>query len=258
MKIWESIILGLIQGLCEFLPVSSSGHLVLFERLLGVHAPGLLLETLLHVGTLIAVVVVFRRDLLAMLKNPLGKEVRQLVVATIPTVLAAIFLSDWIDQAFTGAFLGISFILTTAILWAGSFVKGEKREVGYPNAVSMGMMQVVALLPGVSRSGSTISGGLFSGLTREAAARFSFLMSVPAILGSMALQIVKLLRSELPGDISWLPMLLSALIAAVAGVFAIRIMLRVIRKKGLFWFGLYTLLLGVFVIIDQNITHLIF
>lgn len=258
MDFWQAIIMGLVQGLCEFLPISSSGHLVLFGKILGIDTPGLLLETMLHIGTLAAVAMVYWRDLWAMIKNPLGKDVRLLVVATVPAVIAALFFGDWIDAAFSGNFLGFSFLITTVILWLTGGIIGKRSETTYRDALVMGGMQVVALLPGVSRSGSTIAGGLYSGLDRNEAARFSFLMSVPAILGSLVLQIKDLAQGGLPAGLTWPPMLLGMVVAMISGLVAIRFMLRVIRKSGLKWFGLYTLILGVLVLIDQYATHLIF
>lgn len=255
----EAMILGLVQGLCEFLPISSSGHLVLFGKLLNVQMPGILMETMLHVGTLAAVLLVYRQDIWAMIKNPLGKDVRLLVVATIPTVIGALLLGDLIDEVFSGGFLGISFLITTVILWISGRMNGKRTEMTYKDAGIMGGMQLVALLPGVSRSGSTIAGGLFAGLDRTQAARFSFLMSIPAILGSLVLQAKDLISGDVAvQSIAWGPLALGTLVAMGAGLLAIRFMLRVIRTSGLKWFAVYTLALGLLVTLDQYVTHLVF
>ncbi len=258
MSVWEAIVLGLVQGLCEFLPISSSGHLALFERLLGIQSPGLLLDTMLHVGTLIAVCLYFWRDILAMLRHPLGKDVRLLVVATIPAVVVTLLLGDWLDAIFSGALLGVSFLLTTVVLFFASTFRGTRTELTYRDAGIMGAFQAVALLPGLSRSGSTISGGMIAGLNRESAARFSFLMSIPAILGALVFQVKDLAVGGLPEALSIGPLIVGVLVSAIAGLFAIRFMMAVVRKAKLQWFGVYTLILGALVLFDQLFTHFLF
>ena len=155
MNLWQAILLGLVQGLCEFLPVSSSGHLVLFQTILGVDDPGILLDTLLHVGTLIAIFVAFWKDIWAMIRRPLSKPVYLLVVATIPAVIATLLLGDFFETAFTGEFLGLGFLATSVILFVSGRRQGHRREVTYADAAVMGCFQAFAILPGVSRSGST-------------------------------------------------------------------------------------------------------
>lgn len=254
MTIWQAIILGLVQGITEFLPVSSSGHLVVARALLGAEAEPLIFEIVVHCGTLLAVLVVFRHDILRMLKNPLGKLVRYLVVATIPAVIFALLFDNWIESAFGGRFLGIGFILTAILL-----TLAERKQVRHPrkfnqmkytDALAMGGMQAVALVPGISRSGSTIVGGLFCGLDRRMAARFSFLMSIPAILGSVVFKF-KDLMSIGAGGTSIAAIIVGALVAAVSGYLAIRFMLELISKKKMYGFAIYVLILGVFVIVCQ-------
>jgi undecaprenyl-diphosphatase len=258
LSVWEAIVLGLVQGLCEFLPVSSSGHLELAERLLGMDAPGLLLDTMLHVGTLVAVCIYFWRDIWAMLRNPLGKDVRLLVVATIPAVLATLLLGDFVDVIYSGVLLGFSFILTSLVLWLGATFTGAREAMTYKDAGIMGLFQAAAILPGLSRSGSTISGGQIAGLNREKAARFSFLMSIPAIVGALVFQVKDIVTEGLPENISLLPMIVGVVVATLAGLFAITFMMRLIRKARLKWFGVYTLVLGALVLADQFFFHLFF
>lgn len=259
MSIWEAIILGLVQGLCEFLPVSSSGHLLIATRLMGIESPGLLLEVALHGGTLIAVCAYFWRDIWAMLRHPVrDKTLRLLVVATIPAVVVTLLLGDWLDTIFSGALLGISFILTTVVLWVGSLFHGTRRELTYKDAGVMGLSQALALLPGLSRSGTTISGGLASGVDRQSAARFSFLMSIPAILGGLVFALKDVVTGGAPANLDALPLLVGVAVAALSGLFAIRFMMELVRRAKLKWFGVYTLILGVLVLVDQFVTHFIF
>ncbi len=257
MNIWQAVLLGLIQGLCEFLPVSSSGHLVLFQEILGVNDPGILLDTLLHVGTLIAIFVVFWQDIWGMIKKPLSKPVYLLVVATIPAVIATLLLGDFFEVAFTGRFLGLGFLTTSIILFISGKRQGAKREMNYIDALVMGCFQAFAILPGVSRSGSTISGGLFRGVNREQAARFSFLMSIPAILGSVVLQIKDMITGQAVA-LPVMPVVLGTLMAALSSLFAIKFMLYLVKRTDFKWFALYTALLGVLVCLDQWFFHIVF
>ena len=257
MNAWQAMLLGLIQGLCEFLPVSSSGHLVLFQEILGVNDPGILLDTLLHVGTLIAIFVVFWRDIWEMLRHPLSKPVYLLVVATIPAVIATVLLGDFFETAFTGKFLGLGFLATSIILFISGKKQGAKREMNYVDALVMGCFQAFAILPGVSRSGSTISGGLFRGVNREQAAKFSFLMSIPAILGSVVLQIKDMITGQAVA-LPVVPVVLGTVVAALSSLFAIKFMLYLVRKTDFKWFALYTAVLGVLVCLDQWFFHIVF
>ena len=259
-----AIILGVVQGLCEFLPVSSSGHLVLLQNLFGLSEgalaeSALLFNVLLHVGTLVAVFVVFWRDIVDILKHPLGKKMRYLILATIPAVLGALFLNDLIDESFSGAYLGFCFLLTAVLLTVAELLsrrQKKKKDVGAGSALAMGIMQVVGIFPGVSRSGSTISGGLFCGVNRSKVARFSFLMSIPAILGSLILEGKDLFTTGVAG-VSWGIVILGMVVSAVTGFFAIRFMLRIIASKKLYGFALYTLLLGIAVLTGNNLIQIL-
>ena len=258
MSIFHAIIMGVVQGLCEFLPVSSSGHLVLAQNLLGAPEAGLLFDTFLHLGTLAAVFAVYYKDIWAMLKKPFSKPVGCLVIATIPTVIAALLLGDFFDEIFAGRFLGVSFMITSAILFLSARFRGKRREVTYRNAAMMGLWQGVAILPGISRSGSTISGGLIQGLDREAAAKFSFLMSIPAILGSVVYQAKDIMTGSELGAIGMLPMIIGVFAAAISGYAAIRFMLKVLQRASLKSFAWYTLILGALVLCDQLFTNVFF
>jgi undecaprenyl-diphosphatase len=279
--IWTILLLGLTQGLCEFLPVSSSGHLVLLQNLFGLsetalQGSALAFDIMLHVGTLAAVCVMFRKDIWAILKHlllflaalftfnkkniqlvarqPAGKLVRGLIYATLPLVAAALLFYDEITALFDGGFLGYAFLLTALLLTLSevmskrsaarkSHSRRETDAVRPYQALCMGMMQLLSLLPGLSRSGSTISGGLMSGVSRKQAARFSFLMSIPAILGSLVMEGKDMLQNGI-GDISWGLVLLGMFTAFLSGLFAIGFMMRMLEKRRLFGFAVYTLFLG--------------
>lgn len=263
MSTLQAFILGLVQGLGEFLPISSSGHLTLVQTLFSIPQDGsMALEVMLHVGTLIAVFVVYWKRIWGMICHPLRSELKLLVVATIPAVVAKLLFEDFFEMAFTGAFLGFSFVITTIILCTADIlarITETHKDVGWKDAIVMGCMQAVAILPGVSRSGSTIAGGIATGLTRKRAADFSFIMSIPAILGGLVLELKGIVDgSAIAAAGGAVPVLVGVIAAAVFGFIAIRVMLYAVRRISLKWFGLYTGILGLLVIIDQFGTHFFF
>lgn len=263
MSILQAAILGIVQGLAEFLPISSSGHLILTRALMHLSeadaASGayLMLDVLLHVGTLLAVLVVFWRDWWSILKNPFrSKLLLLLIVASLPAVVAVLLLHDYIDTIFTGWFLGVSFLMTALFLLIADAVicryqQHAVKEVGFKHAIVMGLLQAVALLPGVSRSGSTLMGGLISGLDRKAAAKFSFMMSAPVILGSMLYEGYGAFKDGSIHALAPIPTLIAVLCSAVMGFLAIRWMLKLITRIPLSYFALYVALLGVAVLVFQ-------
>ncbi|MDR0396710.1 MAG: undecaprenyl-diphosphate phosphatase [Oscillospiraceae bacterium] len=255
---WQAVILGVVQGLAEFLPISSSGHLQIAQALMGVKSAGPLLDILMHAGTLAAVLVVFWPDILSMLSHPVrDPRLRMLALASIPAVIAALLFDDQIDALFTsGKYLWLCFIATAALLFGGEALSGLRArraqgEVGLKHALTMGVMQALAIPPGISRSGSTIAGGLVAGLNREEAAKFSFLMSAVAIAGSLVFSLKDMLG---PGAIEfghWTIPVAGMLAALVTGYIAIRWMLNLIRRESLRPFGWYTLAIGALLLIDQ-------
>ena len=205
MSIIEAIVLGVIQGLTEFLPVSSSGHLVLFQKIFDISEPALFFDTMLHVGTLVAVFVVLWKDIWAILRKPIQPLTLYLIIATIPTVIFALVFRGPLEQAFeTGQFLGVCFLLTSALLVMAELLAkrvaahGLKQpgEMNWLDALVIGLMQAIAVIPGISRSGATLSGALSRGLNRDFAARFSFLLSIPAILGAVVFHLKDLVKTE--------------------------------------------------------------
>ncbi len=259
MGILEAIVLGIVQGLTEFLPVSSSGHLVLLHNVFGMSEPQLFFDTMLHLGTLVAVVIVMWKSIVDIFKNFFSKMTLFLIVATIPAVLATLLFGDFFEGTFTGTYLGYGFLLTACVLTLSEKISdrlNRKREIGMGSTITMGVMQAVAIFPGVSRAGSTIAGGLVSGIDRRQAASFSFLMSIPAILGSVVLQGAKIV-SDSAINVELLPTIVGAVCAAISGYFAIRFMLALISKKRLYGFAIYVAVLGIFVLLDQYLLKMI-
>lgn len=261
MNIFEAIFLGLLQGLTEFLPVSSSGHLVLFQNIMGL-SDMLLFDIVLHLGTLLAVIIVFRKELWECVKHPLSKTTLSLIIATVPAVLIALFFHDFIEETFSGSYLGFGFLITAVLLLiTGLRGKGAGKEppkaikyagdseINFKDALVMGLFQGAAMLPGISRSGATVSGGLICGLPREKAAGFSFLMSVPIIAASAVFKIAG--AGAVTESAEILPMITGFIAAAVSGFIAIKFMLELIKKARLWYFSIYLFLLGGFVLLNR-------
>jgi len=264
MSILQAAILGLVQGLAEFLPVSSSGHLILTRAIMDISdetaATGafMMLDVLLHAGTLLAVIIVFWKDWWNILKNPFkSKTLLLLFIASLPALIAVVLLGDIIDTFFTGWFLGVSFLVTALFLLIAEFAstraKNYQEKPSFLNAIVMGIAQAVALLPGVSRSGSTLMGGVTSGLSRRSAAKFAFMMSAPAIVGSLIFEGKDAIELGYLSQLELVPTLVGVAVAAVSGYLAIRFMLRLINRISLNWFALYAALLGVGILVLQLI-----
>ena len=262
MSIFLAALLGLIQGLAEFLPISSSGHLNLFQALFQVNLENqLLFNILLHMGSLAAVLAVFWKDWLHMLLHPVkDKTLLLLIIASLPALVAKLLLGDTLDYLEThNDILGVCFLLTGLLLmltqWVSTRNQRRMAELGDPGvlqALAMGCMQAVGMLPGVSRSGSTIFGGVATKLTRESAARFSFMMSMPAIVASFLSEGYKAVKDgALAQTGDWTAIIVGVVVAGVSGYLAIRFMLRIITRVSLNWFALYVILLGILVIALQ-------
>ena len=264
MDILKALVLGLIQGLCEFLPVSSSGHLLLAERIFGITDGGYFFTVLLHLGTLAAVLVVYRKRVIEMILHPVkqAKYWLWMIVATAVTVAMALAFRKFIDAAEDGRVLGYCFLLTAALLTLGDLIRKKfECRVTVPtmkwyHALLIGFMQGIAILPGISRSGATITGAAVCRMTKDDSAEFSFLLSIPAILGGAVLEIPKALKAGL-ADVNILACVVGVIAAAVSGYFAVRFMIRLITKRSLTGFAIYTGVLGAFVILDQLVLHLI-
>lgn len=260
MTIWIALLLGLVQGLCEFLPVSSSGHLVLLHNLFGIEEGALFFAVMLHMGTLLSVFVVYYQQIWAMLRRPFQKKVGMLLLALIPTVVFTLLLKDFFEDSYTGRYLGMGFLITAGILFLAARMRTGKKTaetMGAMDAICIGFMQSVAILPGVSRSGATIAGGLFCGLDRKEAADFSFLLSIPSILGSVVFEVPDLISGGI-GEVNWGFVLAGVAAAAVSGYFAIRLMLRIVTGKKLAPFAVYVSVLGLLVLLDQFVSNLFF
>ena len=239
LKAWQALLLGLVQGLTEFLPVSSSGHLVIAQSLLGINTEMLTFDIFAHVGTLVAVFVYFWSDIRALLKRPFCRFTALIIVGCIPAGIMGVLLDDLFERLFSSlAAVACALIVTGILLLLSDRFNGKGRieDMSFGQALAVGCFQGLAITPGLSRSGSTIFGALLCGLERSEAARFSFLLSIPVILGAALLEGVDVVKSGVPVSFSYF---LGALVAAVSGYFAIRIFIKLLHKRNMRYFSYY-------------------
>jgi undecaprenyl-diphosphatase len=271
VSIWHAIILGIVQGLTEFLPISSSAHLIIVPWLFGWKESGLQFDVALHMGTLVAVLIYFWRDLLDMgLAVPQGIRSRRpfedpksrlawiIVVGTIPAAIVGGLFNDRIDNYFhqdTGGNRAIALVALLMIGLALILLIAERtarhtrpmEDLGWKSGLFIGCAQALALLPGVSRSGSTITAGLMTGLKRDSAARFSFLLGVPAILGAGVLETKKVMDAGLSGN-QLTTFIVGAVTSAIIGYLAIAFLLAFLRSNSTFVFIVYRVIFGVMIL----------
>ena len=275
MDIIQGIIIGIVQGLTEFLPVSSSAHLVLIQNLLDVES-SLAFDTFLHLGSLLAVLWFFRGDIIKMILSWIGsiRDILQgrfrqgliddpykrlawyVILATIPVAIVGVLFDDAVESLFAGALYVPAFFLfvTGTILYLSQRMTSGQinlKNIGPKESLFMGLGQACAVLPGLSRSGTTIAAGLVMGLDKEFAAKFSFILSIPAILGAFVLQL-----KDIGGamDVNFLPVILGFIAAFVAGYAAIKWMLELIQKRSLDIFAYYCWIVGI-VVFMGSIAH---
>ena len=257
VSLWKAAILGTVQGLTEFLPVSSSAHLVLVPWALGWPDPGLTFVLTVHLGTLLSLLLYFRRDLMHLTRRAVAgapggmRLLTALAVGTVPGAAAGYLGKGFFEGLFARPdWVGV-FLLGTALILGVAERAGRRsrslEDLGAYEAVWIGLAQAVAIAPGISRSGSTIAVGLLLGFTREAAARFSFLLAIPIILGAGAHQLLGL-RHASGASVAWAPLFVGFVMASAAGYAAIGGLLRYLRTRSLTPFALYCALLGMLVV----------
>ncbi|NOY87971.1 MAG: undecaprenyl-diphosphate phosphatase [FCB group bacterium] len=251
MSFYDAVILGVLQGLTEFLPVSSSGHLVLAKTLLNVKESGISFEVMVHLGSLLAVLIYFRSKIILLIKSLFVKQmvkersvVLYLIIATIPAVIAVLLFKDFFENRFSDPFMTSWMLLATgAILVSTGFVKVGQKKVSLLTSLIIGIGQAIAIIPGISRSGTTISTGMFAGVEPSEAAEFSFLMAIPAILGAGVFKLKELMTI----NATLLPSYsLGFVVTFITSFFAIYAVLSVIKKGKFVYFGYYCFALGVF------------
>lgn len=258
MDVLDALILGIIQGLTEFLPVSSSGHLELGKAILGdnsIPEESLMFTVVMHFATALSTIVIFRKDIWEILRGLLlfkwNEETQfslKIIISMIPAAIVGVLFEEQLEQLFGGSVLLVGFmlIITALLLWLADKAKNTGKPVSYSNAFVIGVAQAIALLPGISRSGSTISTSVLLGNDKTKAARFSFLMVVPLILGKIAKD---LLDGELTHTGNSTGLIVGFIAAFVSGLFACTWMISLVRKSKLSYFAIYCLIVGVIAIV---------
>ncbi|MCK5817497.1 MAG: undecaprenyl-diphosphatase UppP [Candidatus Marinimicrobia bacterium] len=265
MEYLKIIILAIIQGLTEFLPVSSSGHLALAEYLLGIESPGVTLEVFLHFGTFLSVLVIFWKDIVKILiavfgnfwkvwKYPTVMKANEdfamgvyIALSMIPAGIVGLLFEEQIDGMFDNIVLvGVALLVTGTVLFLTQWAQNERRPLKGWKAFLMGVVQAIAIIPGISRSGSTVSVGMFLGMPREKVAKFSFLMALPLIFGATIMKAKDAFAAE---GFVWSGIIIGTVTAFLFGYFAVKWLLRAIIKGRLYIFGFYCLALGFLAII---------
>lgn len=264
MSWWEALILGIIQGLTEFLPVSSSGHLEIGQALLGTAGEeNLTFAIVVHAATVLSTLVILWREVAQLFRgtftttkwNNEKNYVAMILVSMIPVFIVGMFFKDKVEALFGHGLLlvGICLCITAVLLYLSEWLSKRRtdggHEVGYKDAIIIGCAQALAVLPGLSRSGTTIATGLLCGVKKESVTKFSFLMVLIPILGEAFLELLDILSGEVTSTLGIVPMLVGFLAAFLTGCFACRFMIDIVRRQKLIYFAIYCLCVGVFAII---------
>jgi undecaprenyl-diphosphatase len=251
MDIFQALILGIVQGITEWLPISSSGHLVLFQQFFNMDA-SVAFDVLLHVATLIVIFIVFWKDITAIFKSLISirwddntKLFLFIILASIPTAIIGLLFQDWLKGLFTNMLLlGVFFIINGIILFLTKFAKEKQgKELNWLDSILMGIAQGLSIIPSISRSGATVSTGLFLGLKKEKLITFSFLIAIPAIIGAFVME---------SGNLSFenpLTLIIGSLASLVVGYFSLKFIIKIIEKGKWHYFAYYCVLLGIIIII---------
>jgi undecaprenyl-diphosphatase len=251
MDLFQAIILGIIQGITEWLPVSSSGHLVIAQQFFGLSVP-VIFDVMLHVATLIVVLFVFRTDIWKILralgkgdlKSPDGKMALFVVVGSIPTALIGFLFHDLFVSFFSSIFVaGVGFIITGFFLFLTRWSK-EKQDLGYSSSFLIGIAQGISIIPSISRSGFTISWGLLKGVKRDILIKFSFILSIPAILGAMIYESL-----NFSGQMELMPLSLAFITSLFVGYISLKALIVIVSKKQLHWFSIYCWIVGIIILV---------
>ena len=248
MQYLDTLILSILQGLTEFLPISSSGHLVIGQKLLDINLPGNAFEVVLHIGTLLSVLTVFRVEIKTLffnLNDPSNRYyISAIAFGTIPALLFGLLLKDYISLIFDNIrFVSLSLVFTGIMLIASKFIIKRNVKLTLSIAMVIGLAQAAAIIPGISRSGATICMGILLGLSASEAARFSFLLSIPVIIGAALLTAMNIETIPFGLDV----VLLGILFSYLVGWVSLKWLLNILNSGKLYWFGVYCLIIGLFV-----------
>lgn len=248
MTIFEAALLGIIQGLTEFLPISSSGHLVIGQKLLGISVSGNAFEVVVHLGTLVSVLIVFWHDIwkliISLKSQTTQKYILAILMGTIPAVIIGLLFKDVITEAFENIrVVSITLLITGIILLTTKFIKTKLKDISVSSGLLIGFAQALAIVPGISRSGVTISTGMYLGIAPEKAAKFSFLLAIPAIVGAGLLTGLDMLEST-ESLLPWSVLIVGFFSSLIIGWISLKWLLQLIKSGKFHWFGVYCILVG--------------
>ncbi len=257
MNLFQTIVLSIVQGITEFLPVSSSGHLAVLQTIWQLPESSIAFDALLHFGTLGAILAIFYKDIKAIIENKNWKIIKLLIIGTLPAAIFGLLFKSFIETKFSSLrFIGFAFLITALFLFLTRFAtrfseKNQQNQINIENisfldALIIGMAQAIALFPGISRSGMTITAGLFRKLEPKTAYEFSFLLAIPAILGAFILQMPNLIQQA---QNNYLLYTLGTLIAFIIGIISLKVLSKILQKGKFFWFSFYLLILGILILI---------
>jgi undecaprenyl-diphosphatase len=271
----QAVILGIFQGIAEFLPISSSGHLVILQHFFGIREGNLFFTEMLHFGTLISIVIVYFNDIIKIvvefikmvkncivnrklkIRNDYQKLGILIIVSSIPTAVIGLAFEDFFEKLYSSSILpiGIAFIVTGILLWIAnnkSYENKRVRNMSFLDGLIIGTFQGVAIIPGISRSGSTIVAGLFRGLNRSLATEFSFLLALPATFGAGLLGIREVIKTNSQVAFT-MPLIIGVSLSTIVGVFAIKLLIRILKKDKLHYFSYYLWIIGLITIVSSFI-----
>lgn len=255
MSILHALILGILQGITEFLPISSSGHLLLFENIFGLNNGNMFFNILLHFASLIAIFVVFWKDVVELIKNPLSDQVKNIIIATIPTIVIGFMVKEFFSEYYLNLFLGFGFLISAIIIFV-TLIKCKRnnylKNINKKESFFIGLVQGIAVLPGISRSGSTICAGIIQGIDRTQSAKFSFLISIPVILGAMILEMGDVIKIGYV-QVDFIACIVGFLASFIVALFTIKFMMKIVKKGNWIYFSIYLFLLSIFVLLNQYV-----
>ena len=246
------VVLAIIQGITEFLPISSSGHIVLFENLFGNSSNDIVLEVFLHFGTLFSILIFFKKDILDLIKGTLRRDSNsisfciQVATATIPVIVIVLLFGDAIKSIFTVNILLYTYLINAIILFATKDKRSDKKQLSLVAVIIIGLAQTIALFPGVSRAGITICTGLLLGYNQKAVARFSFFMAIPALLGAVLFESDNIISAV---SVGYMPMMLGFLFSMFTGLLALKILFQILENQKMWYFSYYCLFIWFFIVI---------
>ncbi len=246
IEIIKYIFIGFIQGLTEFLPISSSGHIVLFGSMFNLDNL-LLISVVAHIGTLFAVIFCYREKLYSLIRHPINKTNLNLIIATVPTVILVLLFNAFFEDSFSTKTLVWGFLISSVLLVIADFKKDSTKHLTKRSALYMGLAQGLALLPGISRSGSTLVCGLLVGVEKNEALDFSFLMSIPIIIASAVYESIKLFSAQI--TVNWIGIFIVMITSFIFGILSIKIMLKLVKKNKLYFFSIYLIVLSLIILI---------